>query len=256
MKRPKTHPKTGQPLVPVGFIRGRAVWPILGASPDDPDAGDPKPDDGGDKGQDGDKDKKPEKTFTQAEVNKFAAREKAEGKRAAEKALAEALGVPLEEAKKIIAAAKEAEDAKKSEADKEREKAVAERKAAEAAKSEAAAEVHEARIERALAAQGFAGDEKKLARVRKMITVEIGASYEDVLADVKEAKTEFPEIFAGKADDGTDKDGKPGKLPNSDPAGKPAKPNGGESKFDAGAKRFEAEKNKHRGYDPLAKQAT
>jgi DNA-binding transcriptional MerR regulator len=243
MKRPKTHPKTWRTIAPLGFADD--------ADPADPDTGGGS---GGDKGDD-EPDKKPAKTFTQAEVNKFAAREKAEGKRAAEKALAEQLGVPLDKAKEIIAAAQKAEDEKKSEAEKERDKAVEERKAAEAEKREAAAEKHEARIERALAAEGFAGDDKKLGRVRKMITVEVGATYEDVLADVKDAKTEFPEIFAGKADDG-DKDKADRKLPGSDPKGKPAKPNGGEDKFDAGAKRFEAQKAKGRGFNPLEKQKT
>jgi transcription factor IIIB subunit 2 len=37
----KLHPKTGEPLVPLGYLRnGAAVWPVLGASSDDPD--DPK----------------------------------------------------------------------------------------------------------------------------------------------------------------------------------------------------------------------
>lgn len=31
----KRHPKTGALLRPVGFVSGKAVWPILGASPDD-----------------------------------------------------------------------------------------------------------------------------------------------------------------------------------------------------------------------------
>lgn len=31
------HPKTGEPIQPLAYIRGRAVWPVLGASSDDPD---------------------------------------------------------------------------------------------------------------------------------------------------------------------------------------------------------------------------
>jgi hypothetical protein len=42
----KIHPKTGEPLEPIGFLRnGTAVWPILGAASDDPD--DPEFGDGG-----------------------------------------------------------------------------------------------------------------------------------------------------------------------------------------------------------------
>ena len=70
--------------------------------------------------------------------------------------------------------------------------------------------MHEARIERALANSGFVADEtdegkRRLSRVRKMITVEVGATYEDVLADVQDAKKEFPEIFAGKTPEGDGK---------------------------------------------------
>lgn len=33
----KLHPKTGRLISPVGFVGGKAVWPVIGASPDDPD---------------------------------------------------------------------------------------------------------------------------------------------------------------------------------------------------------------------------
>lgn len=235
-------------------LRRAAISGKFSAPAEEPPAGDPPPD----TGSAGDKDKSAEgeKKFTQADVNKFATREKAEGKRAAEKALAESLGVSIEEAKKIIVKHQETEDATKSEAERERAAAVKEREAAEAAKREATAERHEAQIERALTKEGFDGDEKKLARVRRMITVEVGATYEDVLADVQEAKTDFPELFASKAPE--DKDGKPGtrKLPSSDPSGKPPKPSGGEDAFAAGQKRFEEEAKKRRGYNPLAKTST
>lgn len=48
----KKHPKTGALLTPVGFVNGRAVWPILGASPDDPDDDKDEKDDVGDSGAD------------------------------------------------------------------------------------------------------------------------------------------------------------------------------------------------------------
>lgn len=38
----KRHPKTGELLEPIGFLRnGTAVWPVLGAAPDDTDEDDP-----------------------------------------------------------------------------------------------------------------------------------------------------------------------------------------------------------------------
>lgn len=232
---------------PGNYVLGRVAMSGKFSVPaDEPPADtDPKDDDSG-------KDKSDEKKFSQADLNKIAAKQKAEGKAAAEKAVIDLLGCTPAEAAEIVKKHREAEDANKSEAEKALQKAQQEREAAEAAKREAASEVHEARIERALAAEGFAGDDKKLARVRKMITVEVGATYDDVLADVQDAKKEFPEIFAGKTPEGDGK--KPGKLPSSDPAGRPPKPNGGEDKYDAGAKRFEEMNKKRRGVNPLAKQ--
>jgi hypothetical protein len=247
----KTHPKTGRLLHPVGYIKGRPIWPILGASPDDPDAGDPDPD--ADKGGDGDKggDDSKGKTFTQAELNKIATKEKAEGKAAGERAVAESLGVSIEEAKKIIKASKDAEDAKKSDADKDRETAAAERAEAEKAKGEAAKEIHEARIERAFAAEKFGGDDEAMKRVRRMVSVETGATYDDVLADVQAVKKDFPALFEAKADDG--KSGKP-KAPVGSVKGTPKKPATGEDRFSVGQQRAREAVQKTRGYNPLAKK--
>lgn len=203
------------------------------------------------------------KTFTQEQLNRFLAKEKAQGKAAgkaeAENALAETLGVSVEEAKAIIAKNKETEDSKKSEADKDREKAAKVLADAEKAQAEAKAEQHVARIERALAVAGFVTDEtddgkKKSNRVQRLVTAEVGASYDDVLADVQSVKSDFPELFGTKAEGAGKEKPKGGKLPNSDPAGKPGKPNGGEDKFAAGQKRFEENAAKNRGYNPLEKQ--
>lgn len=49
----KTHPLTGEPIVPVGVVGGRPVWPIMGGAPDDDgDDGDKDGDTGGDDGGD------------------------------------------------------------------------------------------------------------------------------------------------------------------------------------------------------------
>lgn len=93
------HPKTGEPIVPLGYRKdGRAIWPILGASEDDgkdDDAEDGK-DDGDDDGKDDDaeddpwKDLKPEEmraartkivaSNTRAKAQAKAWREYAQGK--------------------------------------------------------------------------------------------------------------------------------------------------------------------------------
>jgi hypothetical protein len=63
----KLHPKTGEPLQPIGYLKnGTAVWPVLGASSDDPDdpefvgGGGPDPDDDDDEDED-DEEEKPRK---------------------------------------------------------------------------------------------------------------------------------------------------------------------------------------------------
>lgn len=245
MTLPKSVRRTQRPG---NYVLGRVAISGKFSQPvnEPPAGGDPAQDDGDKDKPDGD-----QKTISQSDLSRLLAREKGEGKRAAEKAIAELLGCTPAEAAEIVKKHREAEDSTKSEAEKERQKAAEERKAAEAAKQEAAVEVHEARIERALAAEGFAGDDKKLGRVRKMVTVEVGATYEDVLADVKDAKTDFPELFTGKAPEGDDGK-KPGKLPSSDPAGRPPKPTGGEDMYAAGQKRFEA--TKRTAYNPFAKE--
>jgi hypothetical protein len=50
---PRLHPRTGEPLVPVGWSRRGPIWPVLGASPDDASNGDQGGDAGDDKGDQG-----------------------------------------------------------------------------------------------------------------------------------------------------------------------------------------------------------
>lgn len=190
-----------------------------------------------------------DKTFSQADLTRVAAKEKAEGRAAAEKAIAEQLGCTPAEAAEIVRKSREAEDKTKSEATLEREKATKEREAAEAAKGEADAEKHAARIERALAKLGFTGKDEDSDRVQRMVTVEVGASYEDVLKDVTELKkTLNPELFGEKTG------GKPGgRLPGGDPKGGAPKPTGGEDSYAAGQRRFEERKKARSTFNPLAK---
>lgn len=179
-----------------------------------------------------------EKLLTQAEVNAIATREKQQGKAAAERELAEALGVPLEEAKAIIKQSKEAADAKKSEADKDREAAAREKQEAETEKAAAKKETHQARLERAFDKVGvdLADDKEKAKneRLLRLVTAEVGASYEDVLNEVKQIQKDFPGLF-GESGGGSSR-----KAPNGDPAGTPPKPTGAEDKYEAGRKRAQA----------------
>lgn len=251
MTLPKSVRRTRRPG---NYVLGRAALSGKFSVPanEPPAEGDPKDDDSG-------KDKPEDKKFTQADLNKIGAKQKAEGRAAAEKAVVDLLGCTPAEAAEIVKKHREAEDATKSEAEKEKAKAGQATAAAEKAKADAEQAKHESLIERALLRSGFTADDsdegqKRLTRVRKMITVEVGASFEDVLDDVKDVKTDFPALFAEQ--DPKDSGKKPGRLPNSDPSGKPPRPTGGEDKYDAGAKRFAEANKKRQGYNPLAKQQT
>jgi hypothetical protein len=176
-----------------------------GGSGGAPPAGDaPKPD--ADKGGD--------KTFTQADVDKAASARAAEAKRKATSDLAEQLGVSVDEAKKIIAASKSAEDAQKTEAQRAKEAADAAKLEADAAKAEAAAERMAARIERALLKNHVRDDclDDSLA----LLKVDADASPEEITAAVAAFAERRPEFF-GTADEGESK-----RTPApGDPKGKP-----------------------------------
>lgn len=215
--------------------------PAGGGDPGAGGGGDPK-DGGGD-----------EKKFTQQDLNRIGTKEKADGKAAALREVAEQLGCTVEEAKAALDKAREAEDKTKSEAQKDREKAQQELAAAEKAKAEAAAEKHTALIERALTKLGFTGKDEDQARILRMVTVDVGASYDDILADVTVVKASLnPELFGGKKDG---KGGGSGRLAGGDPKGGTPKPAGGEGAYAAGEARFQARAEQRRGYDPTKKPA-
>lgn len=252
MKLSKTNRKSGRTGT---YVLGRAAISGKFSQPaNEPPAGG-APAGGGTGGGDGGGEPKTgtgdgDKTLTQAEVNRIAAREKAEGKAAAERAITELLGCTPAEAKAVLDKSREADEAKKTEAEKDREKAAQERAEAEKAKADAARETHAARIERALAALGFTGDEAASRRAHGMVTVAVGASYEDVLSDVTELKkTLNPELFGEKAGKPTGRG-----LPNGDPKGAGGKPPAGEDAYAAGQRRFQERRESRKAYNPFAKQ--
>lgn len=181
---------------------------------------------------------KTEKMLPQSQVDAIAAREKAEGKRAAEQALATELGVDLATAKQIITKAREAEDAQKTDAQKAREAADAEKTAAEAEKQAAKVEVYNTRLERAFVRTGLElgdtdADKAKMARIQRMVSTEPGATFDEILADVQAIKTEFPGLFDGKTPEKTPQR----RAPGSDPKGKAPAPKGGEDAMAKGRER-------------------
>lgn len=166
-----------------------------------------------------------QQTFTQAELNRIAAREKEEGKRAAAADIAKTLGCTVEEAVELIKQAKAADDSQKTEAQRAREAADKEKADAEKEKAEAAREKHIARVERVLLKAGV--PEAKLDRVGRMLDVEVGTEGDKLDEAVKDLKKDFPELFAGKK----------GGPPDSDPPGTPPKPELKDEAFTRGIER-------------------
>lgn len=152
-------------------------------------------------------------TFTQDQVQAIATREADKAKRAATKAMLEELGfTSKEEAAKFVNGAKEAEKAQMTEAERIKAEAEAEKAAAAAERATFANERHTATLERALVMAGVPLDPdkpEKLARVARLVDVEVGADAAAIKAAVEAVKVEFPQMF-----------GAPGSAPS--PSSEPA----------------------------------
>lgn len=158
--------------------------------------------------------------LSQDEVNRIAAREKDAGKRAERQALLEALGVKnLDEARAQLQAARDAEDANKSEMQKAIEKAQAEATAAQQLASTLAAERRDLACERALLHAGIADDKQRTALVSLVAReVDADASADVVAAAVETVKATFPQLFTPPTQ------GNPTPPPSGEPAGGGAPP--------------------------------
>lgn len=188
-----------------------------------------------------------ERTLTQADVDRIVSQRVNETKTATERQVAESLGVSIDEAKRIIAEAKEQEDAQKTEAQRAREAADAEKAAAAEEKKTAASDRHAAKVERALLRAGVTDEDdekldKRLTRLSRLIDVEVGADEAAIKAAVDALKVEEPALFGtpageGGGDNGEPKGVKPPKAPGSDPKGSPPPPKQSEDAFSRGAER-------------------
>lgn len=185
-----------------------------------------------------------QRTFTQAEVEALAAKEKAQGKRSAAKEFAEKHGfTTIEDAEQFIAAARQSQEAALSEREK-REKALADREAqADAKEQAAAAKEREANRRIVLAGLGATGDDLDDATALLRAPEDADA---DVLKSAAEAlKTRRPELF------GVVSQADPTRLPpapHGAPAGTPpARQSGGSKPGDRGR-----EMARLRGHKPAA----
>lgn len=134
------------------------------------------------------------RTFTQAEVEALAAKEKAQGKRSAAKEFAEKHGFgSIEDAETFIAAARKAEEDSLSEQQK-REKALADREAAAEAREKAAIVRERAANRRAvLVGLGSTGDDlEDAAALLRVADDADDATVADAAAKLKERR---PELF-------------------------------------------------------------
>lgn len=162
-------------------------------------------------------------------------------KKAAEKALADSLGVSLEDAKKIITDQKAAQEAAKGETQKALDAAKAREDAATARETAAAAKERQTDAKAALIAAGIKLPEKaedrakKLSRATSLLLAEAGDDADEaaIAAAAETLKAEMPELFGAVS----------GGAPSGDPSGGP--PPGGGSQpvgIEAGRQRSIARK--------------
>ncbi|MFJ1900527.1 hypothetical protein [Streptomyces sp. NPDC088115] len=154
----------------------------------DPPAGDPAP-------TDPPKPTPPaQRTFTQAEVEALAAKEKAQGKRSAAKEFAEKHGfTTIEDAETFIAAARQSQEAALSEQEK-RERALADREARADAREKAAADRERVANRRSILV-GLGSTGEDLEDAAALLRVADDADDSTINAAAEALKARRPELF-------------------------------------------------------------
>lgn len=160
----------------------------------------------------------PGRSFTQAEVDRFAVIAKDKGQKKAFKELGEELGIELDKAKvrELIKAQKELEDKQKTDLERAQGEANQEKAKRESAEAKVAEAQHNSLVRDLLEDAGVPKGAR--ARVASLIKTEVGASEDEIQADIDALREELPGIFEVKEGEGDKK-----LLPNSDPSGKPPK---------------------------------
>ncbi len=181
-----------------GSMEGTIAPYIAGGSGDEDDLDDDEDDD------DDEEDDAEEETFTQADVNRIASREKKQARRG----LLKDLGVDtLEDLKAIVQKHKDSQDETLSETDKARKQAEADREAAAKDRKELAQEKQMTKVERALIRAGI--DDGKLTRALRGVDLPSDPEDfdEDFIKDlVKDLKADEPGWF--DTEDEEDDEGK------------------------------------------------
>lgn len=131
--------------------------------------------------------------LSQEEVNRVVAQRVAEAQRIERKRILERAGVPtLEALEGTLKAQRDAEEAAKSDLDRALSSARQEMEAAAAERQQLARDRHDLIVERTLAASGASGE---LAKIARLVEVEVGADPAAVTAAVEAAKAAFPSLF-------------------------------------------------------------
>ncbi len=191
----------------------------------------------------------------QAEVSRIAAREKAEGERAATRSIEELLGVKPEEAKAIIDAAREAEAGKLSEAEKALKAATTAQEKADADLALARKIARDAAISVVLTANGVpveldeTGNMKgRAARIVKLLDVGDDADGATITAAVSALKEEEPALFGAATPPAP---GAPPRPPSGDPPGNPPGSPPSADGLTRGAARAATANESTKPFDPL-----
>jgi len=229
-----SHPYTG--------VNGIAVFYNSGdpATPPAPPAVDPNPADPAVPPKPG---PPAARTFTQAEVEALAAKEKAQGKRSAAKEFAEKHGFgSIEDAETFIAAARKAQEDALSEQEK-REKALADREAAAEAREQAAVQRERAANRRAvLVGLGSTGDDlEDAAALLRVADDADDAAVAEAAAKLKERRPELFGVTPATAPPANQLPPAPGGAPAGGP---PARQAGGAKPGDRGRAIAEARGHK------------
>lgn len=196
---PLMHPATGTDYREPLYVdrRGRAHYPIGGAAEETDEEREQREADEAAEAA------KNERTITQAEMSRIAAREKRDGRNSGQLELAKELGFDsVEDMKAAAQRQKDAEDAAKSETQREADAAKREKSEAARERAEAAAERRTARMERALIRLGVGDDDLDDAiSMREMRELAADADAEAIAEAAEALKARRAELFGGKADD-------------------------------------------------------
>lgn len=197
----------------------------------------------GDSGAAGDKDR----TFTQADVDRIAGRRASEGEKAATRKLMEDLGVTdAKEAKRLLDAARAADEKNKTDLQKAQDLAAQHETSAQQSKREAAEAKLQLKIDRKLLKAG--ADTGRLERISKNVFIDLPDDADDSAIDtaIEAMKSETPEWFKTDDSGDTTKPKKTGPAPSGKAQdGKGPKPGGTtESALDRGRERARRLQNK------------